>query len=140
MTTTTRTPHRSVDADHRAAVADDRAYRSESLAGASFSPAPVNESSAFAGVPPVLVSARPATASVSPVPVGMRAPLSPEQAPANAGGVNGNWPAAASTFDRLAAAARWLRSSWHAGAVKDALIEEHRDKVRTQIHLFGGRY
>ncbi|MFT4468663.1 hypothetical protein ACMX2H_02020 [Arthrobacter sulfonylureivorans] len=69
-----------------------------------------------------------------------RPTLSPEQPPANVGAVKGNWSAAASTFDRLAAAARWLRSSWHAGAAKDALIEDHRDKVRTQIHLFGGRY
>lgn len=48
--------------------------------------------------------------------------------------------AATATFRALVSTARSLSASWQAGAAKDALIEEHRDQVRSQIHLFGGRY
>ncbi|MGM0931602.1 MAG: hypothetical protein ACQEXN_18145 [Actinomycetota bacterium] len=76
----------------------------------------------------------PATASVrSTMPV-------PAREPARPGAIGRVRPAAIVAFHALAATARRLGASWQAGAAKDALIEEHRDKVRSQIHLFGGRY
>ncbi|MGW6173960.1 hypothetical protein ACWF5H_10750 [Arthrobacter sp. NPDC055138] len=79
-------------------------------------------------------SINPATASVrSTLPV-------PAREAARPGAIGGIRPAVISMSHALAATARRLRAWWQAGAAKDALIEEHRDKVRSQIHLFGGRY
>jgi hypothetical protein len=64
----------------------------------------------------------------------------PAREAASADAIGGIRPAVIATFHALAATARRLSAAWQAGAAKDALIEEHRDKVRSQIHLFGGRY
>jgi hypothetical protein len=64
----------------------------------------------------------------------------PTREVAGAGAIGRIRPTVIAMFHALAAAARRLSDSWQAGAAKDALIEEHRDKVRSQIHLFGGRY
>jgi hypothetical protein len=79
-------------------------------------------------------SIHPATASVrSALPVTARKPARPVAA----GGI---WSAAVATFRALAETARLVGNAWQAAATKDALVEEHRDRVRTQIHQFGGRY
>jgi hypothetical protein len=64
--------------------------------------------------------------------------FAPESARTSAFG--GGRSGAVAAFHAVAAALRWVRSAWQAGAAKEALIQEHRDKVRTQIYQFGGRY
>ncbi|MET1152756.1 hypothetical protein [Arthrobacter sp.] len=104
----------------------DRTHR----AGPSFA----SPSFADASVRPTTITARPATASVrSTLPA-------PAREAVRLGAIGGIRPAVIAAVHALAATARRLRASWQAGAAKDALIQEHHDKVRTQIHLFGGRY
>ena len=64
----------------------------------------------------------------------------PARESARPGDIGGIRPAVIATFHALAATAGRLSASWQAGAAKDALVEEHRDKVRSQIYLVGGRY
>ena len=79
--------------------------------------------------------------SIQPATASVRSTISvPAREAARPGAIGGIRPRVTALFHALAATARRLSASWQAGAAKDALIEEHRDKVRSQIHLFGGRY